>query len=421
MSANGSKSTSVLLTVQKFIVELQRRKIVRVALVYVAFAWLLVQFSDIISDAFAAPDWVMRVLVMFLILALPATLILAWLFDITPSGIRLTTGVNGDGEQHLDTIMLISNGSIDDYQNADDLCEHLSRKLRTEIERFGGEVYGLHQGHCVVEFSSSGPAVSCGLKILELLKDSQRPASVSIACGSFTHTTNALSGQALKIAESISYPEQNQQHLVLSMAIYERELGLNPNPLLDYCQDKSFTLNQHNLQAVLVNPAALGNPAIQWRLKEDSEDTKSATKQHGKHKALLVFGLLLVVAFSWLYLEYRQPGNNLPQSLAIMPFRVLDQGDESKAIALGLNEELHDSVRQLKALQLTSSRSSRVLADRELAVPDLGEQLNVNSQNKPRMEIQLYLIRWHKLALQSLSLIKPTSIQKKGWHLCQTI
>ncbi len=364
---------------QKFIAELQRRKVVRVALVYAAFAWLLVQFSDIISAAFAAPDWVMRVLVLFLILALPATLILAWLFEITPTGIRLTADTDDDPEL-LATVMLLGNGTKTDHVSAEDLCDHLSHQLTAIISRYGGKISGLHNGYCMVEFVDSSPAVSCGLKILALLKNSMRPASLSIASGSFSHSTNTLSGQAVNIAESINYPEQNNQHLILSMTVYERELTVQSNPLVDYCINMTFCLNEHDLQAVQVEPAALNDPAVQWRLRDDSEDTNEATSRFGKHKSLLGFGLILLVGFSWLYLEDDETGAGAgpSPSLAIMPFRNLDQSTESMALALGLNEELHDRVRQLSGIQLSSSRSSRALAAQGLAVPALGKQLDVN-------------------------------------------
>ncbi len=378
MSSKRTTSSSVLLTMQMFIAELQRRKVVRVALVYAAFAWLVVQFSDIISAAFAAPDWVMRVLVLFLILALPATLILAWLFEITPTGIHLTADTNDEDPESLATVMLLGNGTNSDHQNANALCDHLSRKLTSVISRYGGKISGLHNGYCIIEFTDSSSAVSCGLKILTLLKNSMRPASLSVASGSFSHSTNTLSGQAVSIAESINYPELNKQHLVLSMTVYERELTVKSNPLVDYCKNMTFSLNEHDLQAVQVEPAALDDPAVLWRLRDDSEDTTATTSRFGKNKSVLGFGLILLVGFSWLYLENDETGTGLIPSMAIMPFRTLDKSTESMALALGLNEELHDRVRQLNGLQLSSSRSARALAARGLAATALGEQLDVN-------------------------------------------
>ncbi|HUG55968.1 MAG TPA: tetratricopeptide repeat protein, partial [Candidatus Limnocylindrales bacterium] len=74
-----------------FLAELKRRKVVRVAIVYAAVAWVTVQIADVALPAFEAPDWVLRVLIALLVLGLPIALALAWAFDVTPEGLRVTS------------------------------------------------------------------------------------------------------------------------------------------------------------------------------------------------------------------------------------------------------------------------------------------------------------------------------------------
>jgi TolB-like protein len=76
-----------------FWAELKRRNVVRVGAVYLAGAWLLAQIGDVVAQAFSAPAWPMRVLLVLLALGLPVVLVVAWLFELTPEGLKLTREV----------------------------------------------------------------------------------------------------------------------------------------------------------------------------------------------------------------------------------------------------------------------------------------------------------------------------------------
>jgi class 3 adenylate cyclase len=62
-----------------------RRRVLQVAIPYGVGGWLLVQVAEIILDAFEAPPWVMQGLLVLLLIGFPVAVILAWIFDITPS------------------------------------------------------------------------------------------------------------------------------------------------------------------------------------------------------------------------------------------------------------------------------------------------------------------------------------------------
>jgi eukaryotic-like serine/threonine-protein kinase len=72
--------------------ELRRRHVVRVGGVYVVVAFLSIQAADLLFPALLLPDWAYRVVVAFALVGLPIALVLAWAFDITPSGIQRTPG-----------------------------------------------------------------------------------------------------------------------------------------------------------------------------------------------------------------------------------------------------------------------------------------------------------------------------------------
>jgi len=54
-----------------FLAELRRRHVGRVAIAYGAVAFVLLQAGEIVLPAFAAPDWVLRLLVLVTFLGFP--------------------------------------------------------------------------------------------------------------------------------------------------------------------------------------------------------------------------------------------------------------------------------------------------------------------------------------------------------------
>lgn len=71
-----------------FFQELKRRKVVRVAIAYAAAAWLLIQVADVVVPAAGLPEIVLRYSLIALVVGFPTVLVLAWLFEWTPEGIR---------------------------------------------------------------------------------------------------------------------------------------------------------------------------------------------------------------------------------------------------------------------------------------------------------------------------------------------
>ena len=68
--------------------ELKRRNVFRVAIAYLAVAWLVIQVSDIVLDNIAAPEWLMKALLFFLAIGFPIAALFAWAYEMTPEGIK---------------------------------------------------------------------------------------------------------------------------------------------------------------------------------------------------------------------------------------------------------------------------------------------------------------------------------------------
>lgn len=73
----------------KFIRELRRREVFRTAGLYVGVAWILIEVASVLFDAFGAPDWALQATIILAVIGFPVTLVLAWIYDITESGIHV--------------------------------------------------------------------------------------------------------------------------------------------------------------------------------------------------------------------------------------------------------------------------------------------------------------------------------------------
>jgi len=76
-----------------FFEELKRRKVYRVAIAYIVASWALAQGIAQVFPVFDIPNSRIRVVILLLLIGFPIALVLAWIFDITPTGIERTSRV----------------------------------------------------------------------------------------------------------------------------------------------------------------------------------------------------------------------------------------------------------------------------------------------------------------------------------------
>ena len=74
--------------------ELKRRNVIRVGIAYAVASWVLLQVVDLVFEYITAPAWIMQVFMLALAIGFPLVLILAWVFELTPEGIKLETAVD---------------------------------------------------------------------------------------------------------------------------------------------------------------------------------------------------------------------------------------------------------------------------------------------------------------------------------------
>ncbi len=75
---------------QRLFAELKRRNVFRVAAVYGATAFVIIEASDLIFPRIPLPEWTIALVVWLALLGFPIALVLAWAYEKTPDGMRAT-------------------------------------------------------------------------------------------------------------------------------------------------------------------------------------------------------------------------------------------------------------------------------------------------------------------------------------------
>ena len=71
-------------TVTRFYRELKRRKVIRVAIVYIVVTWIIVEAASVMFPELLLPDWSVRLVIALAIIGFPVAMVLAWAFELTP-------------------------------------------------------------------------------------------------------------------------------------------------------------------------------------------------------------------------------------------------------------------------------------------------------------------------------------------------
>jgi len=70
------------------ITELKRRNVFRMAGLYLVGAWLITQVAGTVLPMFGAPEWLARSIVILLAIGFVPALVISWVFELTPDGLK---------------------------------------------------------------------------------------------------------------------------------------------------------------------------------------------------------------------------------------------------------------------------------------------------------------------------------------------
>jgi adenylate cyclase len=85
MTATGTSSPVV-----RFLSELRRRRVVRVAVVYAVAGWIVIEVASTMLPGLNLPAWTVTLVIALVVLGFPIAFLMGWMFDIGPGGVQRT-------------------------------------------------------------------------------------------------------------------------------------------------------------------------------------------------------------------------------------------------------------------------------------------------------------------------------------------
>jgi len=82
--------------ITRFWQELRRRKVIKVAAMYAGTTFIIIDASANVLPRLGLPDWTVTFLIILLLVGFPISLILSWIFDLTPQGLEKTDRIEED-------------------------------------------------------------------------------------------------------------------------------------------------------------------------------------------------------------------------------------------------------------------------------------------------------------------------------------
>lgn len=82
--------------IRTFFAELKRRHVFKVAAVYGATAFVVIEAADLVFPRLGLPEWTITLVVALALLGFPIALVLAWALEVTPEGVRKTPPAAAD-------------------------------------------------------------------------------------------------------------------------------------------------------------------------------------------------------------------------------------------------------------------------------------------------------------------------------------
>lgn len=79
---------------KNYIEELKRRHVFKAGIAYLIVAWFIAQVASLVLPTFEAPPFVMKTILFILAIGFPINLVFAWIYDVTPEGIKKTESLD---------------------------------------------------------------------------------------------------------------------------------------------------------------------------------------------------------------------------------------------------------------------------------------------------------------------------------------
>ena len=355
--------------------ELRRRKVTQVIIAYGAFAWLLLQIGDLAFDAFAAPEWSMRALFSVLLLGLPITVILAWIFELGPGGIDRTQPLSQQPARKTGLPVVLS-AIVGTEKAASPISPRQANLLLREFalwaDEFNADALEVQASELEVSFADAIDALQFSVRVLGHSRQLNVPLHIGIAAseglepdlanGSETSPCRGLSRLAepggLLVDEATREALEKTRHQILidALEVAGPDTATQAGPAFSIGQGRMRQLDEELKK--LLSPARFDEPSTLL-------------------KALSLVLVTAVVGLLWAWLPNMQHGVEQPSpTLAILPFTDPAKDAKSALLIDGLSDDLFNAMARIEQIQIAARRSSRLLRNSDKSVQEIGQLLN---------------------------------------------
>lgn len=183
---------SLRLILSEFSSELARRKVYPVVATYAIAAWILLQIGEVTFEPLGFPDWALTTLVVMSILGFPIAAALAWIVDITPSGIRRDSALE---LRRNPTVAVLPFTDMSPDHDQGYFCDGVAEEILSALAK----IDELHVIGRMASFRYRGPFVDLGEIGAQLGADSILEGSVQ------------KSGQQLRVTSRLINVADGQQ------------------------------------------------------------------------------------------------------------------------------------------------------------------------------------------------------------------
>lgn len=219
----------------RFWQELTRRKVIKVAAIYAATSFVIKEVGDIILPRLGLPEWTVTFIIVLLIIGFPITLILSWIFDVTPEGIKKTESLEKaiTSESHEDDEIAKSAVDLDnqipfsytgkrslaaimftdlvgftsmmakDENKTLEVLEKIRSLLKPLIKEYNGKWQKELGDGSLSSFSSAVNAVQCAIDFQKAIGKEDFKIRIGIHVGEVTMTEDDIFGDGVNIAARI--------------------------------------------------------------------------------------------------------------------------------------------------------------------------------------------------------------------------
>ena len=122
---------------KSFLVQLQERKVIRVAVAYIVVGWIVMQVGEVTFESLGLPPWALTLMIVLVLLGFPIALVLAWAYEVTPEGIRKdsagdsidTAEGHDDEDDAVPSIAVLPFDDMSEEGNQGYFCEGIAEEI----------------------------------------------------------------------------------------------------------------------------------------------------------------------------------------------------------------------------------------------------------------------------------------------------